>query len=152
MAIRSFQESDFPAVCRVYLDAKRDELSSEPDSLVVLPLEEDAPTLEAFRESEVIVHDSGEVLGFAATFDGQLRALFVRSDAQGRGIGGALLDAVLAGRAEGLALYVAKSNPGARRFYERKGFAVTGEAVRQYRGIDIVYLGMEIAADKYGPA
>lgn len=142
MAVRRFIESDFQAVCRIYLDAKRDELAFEDGYFEITPLDQDAFILAAFNESDVLVFENDGVMGFSATFDGQLRALFVHSNARGRGVGGALLNAVLAEAPEFLAVNVAKSNVNARRFYERSGFAPDGEIVRQYSGCDVAYVKM----------
>lgn len=142
MSVRHFTEADFPAVCRIYIDAKRDELEFEEGDFEITPLEQDAFILAAFKESDVLVFEKDDVMGFSATFDGQLRALFVHRNARGRGVGCALLNAVLAASPECLSLNVAVSNVSARRFYERSGFATAGEIVRQYSGIDVTYVKM----------
>ncbi|MCX5400906.1 GNAT family N-acetyltransferase [Streptomyces sp. NBC_00102] len=64
------------------------------------------------------------------TEGGELYTLYVRPDRTGTGTGGALLAEVMA-RAAGdgfptLALWVLRENTGARRFYERAGFAPDG--------------------------
>lgn len=141
--IRAYTERDFAAVCRIYQEAKADELRFEADAFDVTPLERDARILAAFRQSHVIVFEQGGVQGFAATHEGQLRALFVGRDARGRGVGYALLSAILGGAAHGLQLNVAKSNLAARAFYERSGFSVTGECVNVYAGREIVYVTMQ---------
>ena len=140
--VRPFNQADLADVCRIYVDAKRDELAYEGKVIDIVPLEDDAVILAAFRASDVIVCEDGGVMGFAAMFDGQLRALFVHSEARGRGVGPALLNAALARAPEGLSLYVAASNLNARQFYERSGFTVTGQANRHYNGIDISYVKM----------
>lgn len=142
MPVRAFKDWDFAAVCRIYADAKRDELAFEDGVIKVIPLEEDAVILAAFRESDVIVYEDDRVVGFAAMFDGQLRALFVHGEARGLGAGRALLNAALARAPRGLSLYVAESNLNARQFYERSGFTVTGQATRRYNDIDVSYLKM----------
>ena len=142
MRVRPFNEADLAEVCRIYADAKRDELAYEGRVIDVVPLEEDAVILAAFRESDVIVYDDGGVVGFAAMFDGQLRALFVHGEARGRGVGHALLNAALARTPDGLSLHVAESNLNARQFYERSGFAATGRADRHYNGVEVSYLKM----------
>ena len=146
MTVRHFIEVDFQAVCHVYNDAKRDELQYECNDFEVTPLEQDSVILAAFRESEVLVFDDREVQGFAAFYGSQLRALFVRRDARGNGVGQALLNAVLATGRKEILLNVARSNAAARRFYGRNGFTDVGESVRTYKGIDIAYVTMMFAA------
>jgi GNAT superfamily N-acetyltransferase len=60
----------------------------------------------------------------------QLARLFLLPSAQGRGLGGRVVEALLAfARASDLplALTVLHANPRARRFYERRGFRAVGE-------------------------
>ena len=145
MAVRPYTETDFPAVCRIYLDAKRVELAFEAERATIVPLERDAAILAAFSESDVMVvePDGGHgITGFAAFCGDQLRALFVSAGARGNGAGGALLHAVMAAVPGPLSLNVARSNRAARRFYERHGFRIAGETVRQYGGNGVAYLIM----------
>jgi putative acetyltransferase len=143
MAVRNFNETDFPAVCRIYIDAKRDELQFESSNFAITPLDQDTIILAAFKESDVLVFEGDEVLGFAAFCDNQLRALFVRGDARGKGVGQALLSAVLAASPGEFSLKVAKSNMGARKFYDGNGFSVSGETITRYGGIDVTYVKMK---------
>lgn len=142
MAVRDFTELDFPAVCRIYVAAKRDELQLESTELEIVPLDQDPVILAAFKESSVLIFEEKEVLGFAALHGEQLRAMFVRRDARGTGVGQALLDAARSRNRE-LVLNVAKSNIGARRFYARNGFVVTGESTRMYCDTAITYIQMK---------
>jgi putative acetyltransferase len=142
MAVREYTESDFRAVCSIYLEAKRDELQFESGEHEIVPLSEDAAILAAFRESAVLVFEEKEVFGFAALFGNQLRAMFVRRDARGKGVGQALLEAARSENPE-LVLNVAKSNVGAMRFYARNGFVATGEDGRTYGDIAVTYIQMK---------
>ena len=63
----------------------------------------------------------GKVLGFIARQDEDIQALYVASDARGRGVGKALLDH-LKRRHGRLVLWTFQANEGARRFYGREGF------------------------------
>ncbi|WP_093388929.1 GNAT family N-acetyltransferase [Rugamonas rubra] len=146
MLVRDYTELDFRAVCRIYIDAKRDELQFESGEFEITPLDQDAVILAAFKESTVVVFEDSEVLGFAAVHDNQLRALFVRRDARGIGVGQALLDAAFSMNAAGLVLNVAKSNIGARKFYLRNGFLAVGEADRTYHDKTITYIQMKFAS------
>ncbi|WP_433413105.1 N-acetyltransferase family protein [Microtetraspora malaysiensis] len=69
----------------------------------------------------------GRVAGFAALRDDLLEHLYVTPDAQGSGIGTALLDETKKARPGGLGLCVFQQNTGARRFYERRRFTLMEE-------------------------
>ena len=139
MLVRDYHERDFEAVASVYANAKLDELKFEALPFVLTPLGEDPVILAAFRESSVLVCEDGGIVGFSASVSGQLRALFVHSDARGRGAGRALLQAEIAKERGMLSLNVAKSNAAAVAFYKLHGFTMIAESVRQYGGVDVVY-------------
>jgi len=141
-SLRNYADDDFAAVCRIYLEAKPDELRFESAAFDFTPLEQDAVLLAAFQQSEVIVYDANGVQGFAAVFGGQLRALFVQRAARGQGVGQTLLDAVLQKAPGMIRLNVARSNRDAIRFYEKNGFTIAGETSRQYSGIQVPYVQM----------
>lgn len=145
MPVREFTESDFPAICSIYLEAKHDELQFESTELDIVPLNEDAAILAAFKESAVLVYDEKEVLGFAAIYGNRLRAMFVRRDARGKGAGQALLDAARSENGK-LVLNVAKSNVGATNFYARNGFVAFGEDRRMYGDTAVTYIQMTSSA------
>ncbi len=63
-----------------------------------------------------------EILGFLAIAGDRLGWLYVDPDAQGRGIGTALLEKAKELSPAGLALYTHQRNTRARAFYERRGF------------------------------
>lgn len=67
----------------------------------------------------------GRIVGFYSLVDDILAALFVLPGFQGREIGSRLLDHAKTERKR-LALTVYAENNKARRFYERRGFAVAG--------------------------
>ncbi len=82
-----------------------------------------------YADPVLVAAVSGALAGFAARKGAYLEALFVR--ARGRGAGAALLAASeaamrAAGEAEATLLCMV-GNDGARRFYERHGWALTGE-------------------------
>jgi GNAT superfamily N-acetyltransferase len=81
------------------------------------------------------VADSAEPAGLAGVLvkrgAAQLVSMWVRPDARGHGVGGALVSAAAdwakARGHDAMYLWVAESNASARRLYERCGFTATGE-------------------------
>lgn len=100
---------------------------------------------------------AGAPLGFAlartVAGEAELLLLAVAAEAQGRGIGSALLDAfVEGGRAAGLGRLHLEVRDGNRAadFYRRNGFAPVGRRKEYYRGpggqrYDAVTMAMELA-------
>jgi GNAT superfamily N-acetyltransferase len=77
---------------------------------------------EMFPRHEIwVAEEDGEVVGYAALTGDLLGHLYVRPDAQNRGVGTALLGLVKAERPDGFDLWTFQRNEGARRFYERNG-------------------------------
>lgn len=102
--------------------------------------------------SAVIAEERGDVLGFACGVMeglriGDLTELYVRPDARGRGIAGALVRAVVAGLRERGALFltggVGPDNAPARNFYEKAGF----RTVELRLVVDIDTVERRLAAD-----
>lgn len=149
MTVRAYTPEDFPAVCRIYRDAKRAELRFEPRRFEFTPLEQDAGMLAAFNESSVLVYDDGEVQGFSATFDGQLRALFVQGGARGKGIGQALLNAVIANTPSAITLAVAACHAG--RYAEALELVLQSFA-RADESQFIIMFAWRLLLDEYAPA
>ena len=91
-----------------------------------------------FRENKLAVYfvacEDGEVIGYAGMWhvvnEGHITNIAVREDKRRRGVGGALVQALVdeAGRREmaGLTLEVRISNTRAQRLYARHGFKVEG--------------------------
>lgn len=80
---------------------------------------------------------------------GHVGRLVVAPDAQGRGLGGALLGAVEdAARAAGavrMELFTGAASEGSIRLYQRAGYAVTADARTDDRGVRLVVLTKPLA-------
>jgi GNAT superfamily N-acetyltransferase len=68
-----------------------------------------------------VAEDGRGVVGFAELTGDWLDALYVLPEAQGEGIGSALLDVAKSVRPAGFSLWVFESNTSARAFYARHG-------------------------------
>jgi GNAT superfamily N-acetyltransferase len=87
----------------------------------------DRPRLGALlveRHETWVAERDRRVVGFAGVSPGWLDHLYVDPEAQDAGIGTALLDHAKRLQPGGLELWTFQRNTGARRFYERHGFAL----------------------------
>ncbi len=88
--------------------------------------------------------ESGKIAAFAGIAEDSLEMLFVRAEAQGNGLGRALLRRALA---RGVTrLDVNEQNPQALGFYEHMGFAVTGRSALDGQGRPYPLLHMQLKA------
>lgn len=100
----------------------------------LLSVNDEAETLRWMRQivlagqDVIVAQDSDRLLGFAALDGHRLDQLYVDSDAQGSGVGRAILAAVKAGRAGGFLLRVFTRNTPARLFYEALGCVLTEQS------------------------
>ncbi|MGJ5178900.1 GNAT family N-acetyltransferase [Bradyrhizobium oligotrophicum] len=77
-----------------------------------------------FRDCELWGAFQGdELTGFVAFRNAWIDQLYIRSEAQGRGIGSRLLD-LAKDSSDRLQLWTFQRNTAARRFYERRGFVL----------------------------
>lgn len=123
--VRPAEAGESPAIAAVFLAARRGLL---PDIPMVHP-DADAPRwirdiLFATTAIWVAVEDGG-IVAMMSLSPGWLEHLYVHPQAQGRGIGAALLETAKRSDhgAAGLRLWTFQANAKARRFYERHGFA-----------------------------
>ncbi|MFC4058734.1 GNAT family N-acetyltransferase [Planomonospora corallina] len=121
--VRRARHGDAERIAEVFLAAR--------GRMTYLPrLHTDEETREWISGVVVPHHDvwvaeaDGRVAGFAALNGHWLEHLYVAPEAQGRGLGTALLAQVRKARPDLLELYVFQQNTGARRFYERHGFTL----------------------------
>jgi GNAT superfamily N-acetyltransferase len=130
MNIRAYQKRDQEPLARLWLDSWRSTGLAEAAGGDWQTLHDRIPVEIAAGWTVHVAEEDGTLLGFSAAnaADNCLDQLFVAPDAQGRGIGKALLDDAKAGGPEGLWLRTPVANFGACLFYEREGFAA-GEIV-----------------------
>lgn len=130
--IRSYQASDQEQTLAVWYNASvvahhfLDESFFEQERKAII--EQYFPVTEKW-----VYEHEGSVVGFIAMLDNEVGAIFVEPDAQGQGIGRALMEHVRANR-DVLELDVFKANRIGRRFYARYGFQVVGERVHEETG------------------
>lgn len=124
MEIRPLADADLDAVIRVWNTTKRDTYDFIPQEQG-RTVEEDGAF---FREHILprcaiwIAVEAGEVLGFLALAKSYLDRLYVRPDAQRRGVGAALFAKATRLSPRGLELHTQVKNYNARAFYEKHGF------------------------------
>jgi GNAT superfamily N-acetyltransferase len=142
IALRAGRASDAAAIATIHVESRTRAMPWLP---VVHPLDD----VVKHMAGTVLVHQqvwvaeaASRPVGFAAVGGDMLNHLYIAPDWQGRGIGGALLDAALLGR-DRLELWVFQRNERARTFYERRGFVLVTEtdgAGNEERTPDALYL------------
>jgi putative acetyltransferase len=95
---------------------------------------------------------AGEPLGFIAHDAGAIQMLFVTAEAQGTGVGSALLASVRGdsrgpGGTGSLTVDVNEDNASGRRFYESRGFTVVSRSPLDDQGRPFPLLHLRLAAD-----
>lgn len=125
MSIRTYVDSDLPSIFDIYRHSKLDELTFEDKVFRLLPLEEDEVRLRELMESDIyLYHEEDCILGYGAIYGNEVRALLVRPEFRGRGVGKSLLEFLLTLIQGQPCLYVARSNQPAKRLYQFYGFSV----------------------------
>ena len=124
MTIRRATPADAATVADVYLASRAGAGDAippgvhPPDDVRRFVAEVVVPT----RETWLATGPDGDALGVLVLDGDDLDWLWVRPEAQGNGVGSALLAHAQSRRPGGLALWVFTSNTPARAFYERHGW------------------------------
>lgn len=125
-SIRPFEAADEAAVAEIWHRAGRATYTYLP-TWQAFTLEQARNVFREFivPKSEIWVGtEDGDPVAYLALQDSAIDRLYVDPDAQGQGLGQALLEHAKALRPDGLELFTHQENVGARRFYEKHGFAV----------------------------
>ena len=142
MSIRKFAEKDRKKIIEIYDQSKLDELKYEVVEFMLLPLEKDKVRYGQLNESDIYVYEENGVVGYGASYDAEIRALFVLPAVRGRGVGTNLLKYILSKISGKATLYVAASNRPSINLYKKFGFKIIGEFETSYNKIDVIAVKM----------
>jgi GNAT superfamily N-acetyltransferase/chorismate mutase len=141
LALRPATAADLPALAEVHLSARADAGACFP------PAAHTDDEVRAWVAGwDLAAHDvhvavlGDRVVGYTRATATWLDDLYVLPDAQGRGVGRALLGRVLTLHPDGIGLWVFESNLPAREFYARHGFVAlerTDGSANEERAPDI---------------
>lgn len=144
MKIRPYEEQDYQDILNIYACSKLDELINESAQFELIPLDQDAKRHTELMESNICVYvDGSQILGYGAFLNAEIRALFVRPAARGKGIAKQLLMHMLSQIHGPAILYVAKTNELAKSLYTKFGFITVNEFETEYSGIPVMANKME---------
>lgn len=131
--IRSLDASDVSTVAKIWLETNLEAHSFIPAGY----WEENFESVKGMLpEAEVYVFEDEEkngIQGFIGLNDRYVEGIFVRKEAQSRGIGKALLNFAKKKKGE-LTLNVYQKNRGAVKFYLREGFQIREESTDEMTG------------------
>lgn len=149
ISLRRFREDDLPTLIELFRDTIRrvNVRDYTPEQVQAwAPDDIDPSKWRTFEGRHAIVAEFDDlIVGFAdLETDGHLDRFFVHADMQGRGVGRAMLEALL-NEARRLALprIFAEVSVTARPFFERHGFAVLAEQSVEVRGQRLTNYRME---------
>lgn len=141
VTLRAAAAADLPAIAEVHLAARAGAGSAFP-----APVHGDDEARAWVAGWDLSSYDvrvaevDGRVVGYSRSTPTWLDDLYVLPDAQGRGVGTALLGRVLETHPHGVGLWVFESNLPARAFYARHGFVTlerTDGSANEERAPDI---------------
>jgi len=132
MSIRKYNDTDCEAVIEIWHAASKIATPFLSDEFLTWEREQIREVWMPSAETWVF-ESEGSVVGFIALLDNEVGAIFVHPEAQGRGVGRALMDHAASTR-DSLYLDVFKENAIGRRFYDRYGFKYQFEHVQEETG------------------
>ena len=145
MFIRSYCESDFPALCQIFLRAVRETASQHysPSQIAAWAQVDEARWQQKMVESQVLVATVNErPVGFITTIGDYIDLLFVAPEFSRQGVASALLNALFVQIPTGT--LTVEASITARPCFERHGFVVVAEQEVQARGETFVIYRMEM--------
>ena len=119
--VRPARPADAEAVADIHLAARRAAMPYLPEIYTDDATRDWVREVVLVRDEVHVAEADRRVVGFVALAGSLLEHLYVEPTAQGRGIGGALLELAKELRREGFDLWVFQRNEQARAFYERRG-------------------------------
>ena len=129
--IRRLQKSDADAAAKIWLDA-----NIQAHCFISAQYWKDhfEPVRDQLLQAEVYVYeDEAQIQGFLGLIDTYIAGIFVRGEAQSRGIGRQLLDKAKCVKPQ-LCLSVYKKNARAIKFYRRENFVIQCESTDENTG------------------
>ena len=141
--IRTYRKTDLEEMVRIWYDASAIAHPFVPASFWAsykpAMKEKYLPLAENY-----VFEQEGKVTGFISLVGERVCALFISPDAQGRGMGKALLEHAKALKGS-LSLKVYRDNKKAILFYEKSGLKAAGEEVDEHTGCLQILMGWEIS-------
>ena len=144
MFIRSYRESDFPALCQIFLRAVRETAIQHysPSQIAAWAQVDEARWQQKMVESQVLVATVNErPVGFITAIGDYIDLLFVAPEFSRQGVASALLNALFVQIPTGT--LTVEASITARPCFERHGFVVVAEQEVQARGETFVNYRME---------
>lgn len=124
--IRAFKQSDLPVVMKIWFETNVNAHRFISEEYWTSHYE---AVKAALPEAELYVYEEecgGRIAGFIGLTDNYIAGLFVKAEAQSKGIGTQLIDYAKRQK-ETLQLSVYKKNVRAAAFYQREGFRIQSE-------------------------
>jgi ribosomal protein S18 acetylase RimI-like enzyme len=124
VALRTYEASDWPAICLVHDRARVFELTASGLMEAFLTLEQAAENEGLFDSQIIVAERHGQIAGFVGFTSDELTWLYVDPAAMRHGIGRALLRAAVQACPDGISTEVLVGNDAALTLYLSEGFVI----------------------------
>jgi GNAT superfamily N-acetyltransferase len=132
--IRSYEPSDWAALCSIHDAARLDELRLSVGEDAFLSLSETAESEGLFEGDVAVAIKDSQVLGFVSFTSDELAWLYVDPVLYRQGVGRALVDHVLKKATSAITVELLEGNVPALSLYESMGFELTERKVGRLEG------------------
>lgn len=124
MQIREYESSDWPHLCVIHDEARKQELEASGLMDAFLTLEATAEGEGLFDGKVLVADDEGIPLGFIAIAEGEITWLYVSPRHQRRGVARRLVREAISCESGPVSLDVLEGNEAALQLYLSEGFEV----------------------------
>ena len=119
---REYQDTDWPAICRIHDLARPDELKDSCDPRAFVPIEQDSEVEDLKRSHKIVACEGDKVVGFVGVDEKYVAWLYMDPEYYSQGIGRKLLQIGVEYIGPGAWTIVLHNNKRAIGLYESEGF------------------------------
>ena len=146
MKLRLFQDKDASASCDIINEGIRDMAGLNEAARAFIVAKNDPATLSAELHSfyTIVCEEAGEILGLGALAGNEIKRVYVKPGAQGRGVGREMMNHLEeVARQRNLSFIEVEAAPTSVPFYEKCGFELIQPGITRHGEAEFNFLIMK---------